>query len=556
MPMRRSMHIRQTMAFRLFLLIAGVQTVILAALAMATISVHQSHLRDHVQTSAARISDLMIRSTQHSMLRNDKDEVREIISAVGQEPGISGVRVFNKRGDVVFSTSAPDIKTRRRLQDEPCTLCHAAGSGLSAEGRQQRVTRTLVNPDGERVLALFTPIANAPSCANADCHAHSAQERVLGVMEVRMSLGNIDRSLAEGRNQLIALSIGAVLLVALISGGFIWWFVRRPVRALTDGMERASAGSLDLRLDVRSTDEIGQLARSYNRMMEDLTRAQSENREWSITLEAKIREKTDDLERAHRQMVNIEKMASLGNLAASVAHELNNPLEGILTFAKLSARRIQKLDLPADEKESVCNDLQLVAEEAQRCGSIVQNLLVFSRQRPVSFQTARLDHILDRCRLLVHHYARINHVDLDVDCTGDIAVECDPGQIQQVLIALMVNAIEAMSSPPASVPGGRLEVRADPPGDSGSVSIRLSDSGVGMTPEVKRHMFEPFYTTKSDGKGVGLGLAIAYGIVERHHGRIEVDTVPGQGSVFTVVLPVRQPLAPPPSAFSLEGNQS
>jgi two-component system, NtrC family, sensor kinase len=547
------MHIRQTMAFRLFLLIAGVQTVILAALAMATITVHQSHLQNHVQTSAARISDLMIRSTQHSMLQNDKGEVQEIISAVGQEPGISGVRVFNKRGDVVFATAAPDVRTRRRPQDEPCTFCHAASGSLSAEGLQDRVSRTFADGNGPRVLALFTPIANAPACAEAVCHAHAAEQRVLGVMEVRMSLGNTDRSLAEGRDQLIALSVGAVFLVALISGGFIWWFVRRPVRALMDGMERASAGSLDLRLDVRSTDEIGQLARTFNRMMEDLTRAQEENREWSTTLETKIREKTDALEHAHRQMVTIEKMASLGNLAASVAHELNNPLEGILTFAKLSVKRIQKLDLPAAERESVCNDLQLVADEAQRCGSIVQNLLVFSRQRPASFETVLLAHVLERCRLLLHHYARTHQVDLEVHCAADPAVECDPGQIQQVLIALMVNAIEAMSSPPASAPGGRLEIRSDTAGDAGSVRICLSDTGVGMTPEVKNHIFEPFYTTKSDGKGVGLGLAIAYGIVERHHGRIEVETVPGRGSVFTVVLPLRQPVSSSPPASPLKG---
>jgi signal transduction histidine kinase len=147
-------------------------------------------------------------------------------------------------------------------------------------------------------------------------------------------------------------------------------------------------------------------------------------------------------------------------------------------------------------------------------------------------------------------------VELIVDCTGDPPVECDPGQIQQVLLALMVNAIEAMSSPPASAPGGRLDIRSDTAGDPGSVSIRLSDTGVGMTPEVKSHIFEPFYTTKIDGKGVGLGLAIAYGIIERHHGRIEVETAPGRGSVFTVVLPLRQPFSPSPPAPSLQGNRS
>jgi two-component system NtrC family sensor kinase len=341
---------------------------------------------------------------------------------------------------------------------------------------------------------------------------------------------------------LLLLSGAAVLLVGFVSGAFIWTVVRRPVNKLMAGMEMVSTGRLDQRLEARTNDELGRLALKFNEMTSDLARARREITEWSGTLEQKVEEKTAELEKAHKQMLRVEKMASLGNLASSVAHELNNPLEGILTFARLLMKRIQKSALPAEEAQSYYNDLKLVAEEAQRCGDIVKNLLLFSRQKGMAFQVIHVKAILDRCCLLVKHYAAMNNVELRARCTNDDELECDPGQVQQVLVALMMNGIEAMSTASDRAEGGVLSVDVCRAARGDDLTVHVSDTGMGISDDVKRHMFEPFFTTKSEGKGVGLGLAITYGIVERHHGSIEVESTVGRGTTFTVVFPARQPV--------------
>jgi two-component system NtrC family sensor kinase len=283
-------------------------------------------------------------------------------------------------------------------------------------------------------------------------------------------------------------------------------------------------------------------------MTEELDRARKEITAWSQTLEQKVREKTGDLEKAHNRILRVEKMASLGHLSSSVAHELNNPLEGILTFAKLLAKRIQRSNLTPEEKQTYGDELRLIADEALRCGNIVKNLLVFARQGSMSIQPVRVRTIVDRCVLLVNHHANIQGVEITASCPDTLEVECDAGQIQQLVIALMMNAIEAMA-PTANRPGGgslAIDVEMAPGSDAVVLSVR--DTGQGMSEEIKARIFEPFFTTKSEGKGVGLGLAIVYGIVERHHGSIDVESNPGKGTTFTVSLPVKQPVVAAGSA--------
>jgi two-component system, NtrC family, sensor kinase len=534
-------HITRTLAFRLFILIGGIQIFVLVALALATISIHSSHLRQNLLMSAVRISDLMVRSTKHSMLKNDKGEMQEILRAIGDEPGIHGLRIINKEGVVVFAADTAQLRSRVGKDDKVCRTCHTGATVRPGPYDHQDDYDIVSRPDGERILTLVTPIQNEASCWTADCHAHESGTKVLGVLDVRMSMAAMDASLAESRNQFIALSVAAVLVVAFVSGGFLWWFVRRPVRSLIGGMETVTAGNLDKRLSVHSRDELGQLAGTFNAMAEELARAREEITEWSGTLEAKVREKTADLEHIHRSMLSVEKMASLGNLAASVAHEINNPLEGILTFAKLSIKRLQRMELPPERIEGLISDLQLVADEAQRCGSIVKNMLVFARPQLATLQSVALGAILERCRMLVQHYAEMHDVEISVASSPDDGLVCDPGQIQQVLMVLMINGIEAiaLASPRPETSLISVDARPDP-GDE-TMRVRVADTGIGMTDDVRARIFEPFFTTKTDGRGVGLGLAIAYGIVGRHHGSIEVDTAPGAGSTFTVLLPRRQP---------------
>jgi len=535
------MKLTRTIAFRLFLLIALIQTTILLALTYATVRVQNENLMEHVVSSAHRVSEVIARSTRHSMLVNRKEEVQNIIGSLRDQPGIEGIRIYNKQGTVVFGTVDQDLGATVDVNAEACISCHSGSRLEDPHPSGERFSRIFAKQDGLRVLGLITPIRNEAQCSNADCHAHPSTKTILGVLDVKMSLGAVDQQLLASRNQLLLLSVVSVLLVGMASGGFIWLFVRHPVKKLVVGMEMVSSGNLDHRLEAKTSDEIGQLAHTFNEMTEDLARARKEITAWSQTLEQKVREKTADLERAHKQMVHIEKMSSLGQLSSSVAHELNNPLEGILTFAKLLIKRVNKSSLPPAEIQSYTEDLKLIAEEAQRSGTIVKNLLVFSRQSGVSFHPVHLQTVLERCNLLVNHHSRINNVDLRMSCTDDDLIECDPGQIQQLLIALMVNAIEAMSPVPGRPEGGILTVDARRSEKQDSLVIQVKDTGQGMSDDVKAHIFEPFFTTKSEGKGVGLGLAIAYGIVERHHGVIDVESSPGHGTVFTVTLPTKQP---------------
>jgi two-component system NtrC family sensor kinase len=535
------MKLTRTIAFRLFLLIASLQTVILFILAYATISIQQSTLMEDLQTSAVRISEVIARSTRHSMMYDRKEDVHEIIRSIGREPGIDGIRVYNKQGEVVFATVAEDLGKRVDLNGEACVICHA-GEKLETPATQEQL-RIFSRPGSGRVLGLISPIRNEEECSTADCHAHPASKTILGVLDVKMSLTGVDQHRQAITSQLLTLSAASVLLVALTSGLFIWFVVHRPVRRLMAGMELVSSGHLDQRVDAASRDELGQLARTFNTMTEELARARSEITTWSQTLEQRVKDKTADLERAHRQMVHVEKMASLGELASSVAHELNNPLEGILTFAKLLNKRLQKSSLSREEKETISPELDLIADEAARCGNIVMNLLVFSRQKAVAIQPARLRLILDRCFLLVNHHAKMNNVELRTTCTDEDEVECDEGQIQQLLIALMMNAIEAIPAGTSPAVNGVVSVDVSRDESKHVVVISIKDNGSGMTEDVKAHIFEPFFTTKSEGKGVGLGLAIAYGIAERHLGKIDVESAPGNGATFTVTLPIKQPVA-------------
>ncbi len=535
------MRLTRTIAFKLFLLIVTVQTLILAALTFASIRVQQSNLMEQVVQSAVRVSDMIARSTRHSMMLNQKEDVHQIIASLGGEPGIAGIRIYNKQGVVAFGTNPADLFTKVDMNAEACVSCHPSGLE-SPHATSSTLSRIFTNPGGERVLGLITPIRNEPQCSDAACHAHEVSKTILGVLDVKMSLAKVDRGLAQNTMQLLILSVGAVLLIGLVSGAFIWLFVRRPVKRLAVGVEMVTSGQLDHRLDAWGSDELGQLARSFNIMTEELARAREENAAWSQTLEAKVRQKTAALEDAHKQMVRVEKMASLGNLASSVAHELNNPLEGILTFARLLIKRIRKTSLPQEQVESYCDDLRLMADEAQRCGNIVKNLLVFARQGGMAFQTTRIRTVVERCALLINHYAEMNNVKVVTSCTDDDELVCDHGQIQQVLIALMMNGVEAMAGPSGVAGGGHLTV--DVKRVKKNLIFKVIDNGMGMHDDVKAHIFEPFFTTKSEGKGVGLGLAIAYGIIERHHGSIEVESSVGKGTTFTLTLPAVQPAEP------------
>jgi two-component system NtrC family sensor kinase len=487
--------------------------------------------RELIFQAADRISETIGRSIRYSMLRNQREEVFHIINTIGQQAGMSRIRIFNKEGQITFSTDPREVGQFVDKKAEACYACHAQAQPLARLDRPDRM-RIYQARDGTRVLGLIRPIENEPACSNATCHAHTGNNRVLGVLDTNLSLASVDRALAARQQQIGVFTVLSILIVTLISAGLIWVTVHKPVRQLTEGTRHVAQGDLDYLLPESSRDEIGSLAASFNRMTAQLKKAQAENQEWTRTLEERVREKTEELERAYRQLVQSEKMASLGKLAAVVAHEINNPLAGILTYSKLVARMTEKRLEGSDRAAEARNYLQIIEGESRRCGTIVKNLLTFARQAPLNPQKNDLNSIVERCLLLVGHQMNLQNIDLEKDLAARLPpLYCDAGQVQQALLALLMNAVEAMPH------GGRLRVQTSFDLTRRLGRVVVSDEGAGIPAQVLPHIFEPFFTTKEEGKGVGLGLAIAFGIIQQHGGNIEVASTPQRGTTFTVLLP-------------------
>jgi two-component system NtrC family sensor kinase len=516
----------------------GAALILLAAGAWS-IRAQRRQMTSLVAANASGTADTILRATREAMLAYDPEGLARLVRTIGAQPGFERIRIFDKQGRIQTSTEPADVGTLVDKQAEQCFACHSADEPLHRLEGVERV-RTFEQDDGSPVLGVIAPIRNEPDCSNSGCHAHPPERQVLGVLDVQLSLGPVESQLASAESHLglgLAVTVAALLLLV---GSLVWRMVLRPVRKLERATARVAAGDLAVRAPVLADDEIGQLTGSWNTMVAELARTRDELERWSRTLEERVEEKTRELQEAHRRIVTVEKMASLGRLAAGVAHELNNPLAGIATYARLLHRRLPPPAEGQPEGESG-KALALMEREAVRCGDIVKNLLLFSRSAGARFAPERLGVLFERVALLVRHKAELQEVRVACEAAPDLpAVECDGAQLQQALLALAVNAIEAMPH------GGQLLLRAWLAG--GEAAIEVRDTGAGIAEADLPHVFEPFFSTKEEGKGVGLGLSVVYGIVQRHHARIDVQSRPGQGTTFTIRLPLRQPADCQPAA--------
>lgn len=519
--------VASSLSFRLFVILFLSVLLLFGGYAAVSSRLQSRVLEQQVKAEAYRASDLIKQSLLTSMLGNDRERIYAQIRQLGAEPGVEVVRIYNKRGTIEFSSNDREIGTSVDLQAEACYVCHASHQPLQSVPTAQRQRIYVKRTDGRqyRVLGLINPIENQPSCWNASCHAHTADQSVLGVLDVQMSLATLDAAQAASQRRGIALAVVVILISALLMAVIVYKAVHLPTKKLRRGTEALAQGDLDVVIDLDRSDELGALARSFNHMAGEL-------RTWSKTLEQRVQEKTDELERIHQQMMQVEKAASLGKMAATVAHELNNPLSGIITYAKLIARRLRGQLPEGEERTAMLDDLELIRSESMRCGKIVRDLLTYARESRPEFQPVHLHEVVEHALKLVAHHTQLEHVETETDLRlAEDVVVCDREQIVQALIALMVNAVEAMPQ------GGRLVLSTWEAAAAGRVCLSVSDTGIGIPAELRERIFDPFFSTKSETKGVGLGLAVVYGIVQRHEGTIAVTSAPGTGTTFTLEIP-------------------
>jgi two-component system NtrC family sensor kinase len=525
--------IASSLSFRLFVILCLSVTVLFGGYAAVSSRFQSRLLEQQVKTEAYRASDLIKQSLLTSMLGNERQRIYAQIRQLGAEPGVEVVRIYNKRGTIEFSSDDREIGTSVDLQAEACYVCHASHQPLQSVPTEER-GRIYMKTNGHRhrVLGLINPIENHPSCANAS---------ILGVLDVQMSLATLDAAQAASQREGVALAVAAILLSALLMAVIVYKAVYVPTKRLRLGTEALAHGDLDVVIDLERSDELGALAHSFNHMAGEL-------KAWSRTLEQRVQEKTDELERIHQQMMQVEKAASLGKMAATVAHELNNPLSGIITYAKLVARRLRGQLPESEQRAAMLGDLELIRSESMRCGKIVRDLLTYARESKPEFQPAHLHEVIEHALNLVAHHTQLEQVETGTDLRlADDLVVCDREQIVQALIALMVNAVEAMPQ------GGRLVLGTWEAARPERVCLSVSDTGVGIPPDLKERIFDPFFSTKQETKGVGLGLAVVYGIVQRHEGTISLTSTPGAGTTFTIELPrdpTRAAEAAAPASFA------
>jgi len=353
------------------------------------------------------------------------------------------------------------------------------------------VTEILRSPEGERILEVRTTLNISTKYWGSLTAGYSLRPVEQGVAVVGKRVGIMALILMLGNSILTAVYVETLI---------------RPILSLNDRMKRAGHGDLSVRSDDRRRDEVGELAAAFNRMMDQLEEAQERDA---------VRQS---------QLAHTEKMAAVGTLAAGVAHEVNNPLAGILACS-------ENLEASLDNPEAVKEYLKLIRDGLRRIERTIQNLLDFSRARKMSLEPTSINHNVRHVLEMTSYQLKSHGIETELELDPDEPmVLVDHFQMEQLFLNLVLNAIQAMAN------GGRLVIRSRVEDDF--LVVEVADNGVGIPPEIRDRIFDPFFTTRETGEGTGLGLAVSDTIIRAHGGSIEVESEVGRGTVFQVRLPL------------------
>jgi two-component system NtrC family sensor kinase len=506
---------------------------------VVNVQIEERQFQKAIILGADQLTKGITSATWQFMLEDHRDAAYQVMQTIALKQGVDHIRMFNRAGQQVFSTNPADQPSQANVRSETCALCHATGTPRERIDLASRV-RIYAVAGGHRRLAMVTPIYNEPACSQAACHAHPAATKVLGVLDVGLSLEAVDAEIAAFKVRVLLRAIIEVGLISLVLMYFIGRFVTHPIDKLIEGTHAVSQMELDRPLNIiHSSEELDELAQSFDRMRERLREAVAENNQFTQKLETKVEERTQQLKAAHQKLLQSDRLASLGQLAASVAHEINNPVSGVLNLSMLMQRMLKGDVIPQNRVEEFRKYLGQVVSETSRVGRIVSDLLAFSRRSKPHRAPADLNQIVRTTLSLVQHKMKLSNISVDTRLAENLPpVPCDQSQIQQVVLNLLLNAAEA-AQPKG---GGRVTVVSEP-GDS-VVVLCISDNGEGIPPENLARIFDPFFTTKPEGKGVGLGLAVSFGIIQAHGGDIEVQSKVGEGTTFSISLPLQQAIQP------------
>jgi signal transduction histidine kinase/ActR/RegA family two-component response regulator len=468
-------------------------------------------------------------NSELGVLTSNSSMLRELATGVFQEDDVVHVSISDISGNILLSESREDYDRPRMMAlRDPEEIVVGAGVARVTELAATASRR----PD---VIEISLPVfTHRGTRSNEEIEflleeEEASTQRVEQVGEVRLTMSLAERYAALnqlrwtfGGLTLAVIAVGVLLTVLLVR------IVVKPIRSLVEATRRIASGSLEEVVEEGSETELGDLARSFNQMTGELQKSRKELERYSAELENQVRSRTRELEEAQSQLVQAEKMSAVGLLVSGVAHELNNPLAGVVGFSQLL--------LKESVAEKVRRGLERINREAERCKKIVQNLQTFARKHKPQKDYIGINGILESCVELRSYQMRVDNISVELDLDRNLPkTMADFHQLQQVFINVLVNAHQAMI---ANKQSGKLMLKTFQTDDCMRVEIR--DTGPGIPPDVIPRLFDPFFTTKDVGEGTGLGLSICYGIIEEHHGKIWANNCPEGGAMFSVELPIVQ----------------
>lgn len=481
------------------------------------------------------LSETLLRTTHYHMLEDNRKRVYQMIQEVGSQHGIEHIRLIKKDGEISFSTHPLEIGTLVDKNTEACNMCHGRNIPRTHASTMNR-SRIFVDRDGKEVIGIANGIYNEPACYTAACHVHSKDVKLLGVLDVTVSLEQVTAMGTLYRNSTIIFTVFLLLLTSLCLSLLTHSLVNKPLKKLLKHTQQLTLGNLDTRIRNAPKDELGDLYEAFNQMAQSLQQNQHELKVWAATLESKVEQRTREIKKMQSKLVRSEKLASLGELVAGIAHEINNPLTGILMYSSM-IRSDSRIDSDLHE------DLDIIIQETQRCALIVKDLLDFSRESKMEKAPVPLTTIMEKTLALLSPQASFDDIQIVRKYAQDIpTIPVDPNQIEQVFMNLLINASQAMAGK------GSLTIETGQTENPAGVFVKISDTGCGIPPENLAKIFDPFFTTK-EHVGTGLGLSVSYGIIQHHGGTIEVESQVGSGTTFIITLSMPAPATEPMQAL-------
>jgi len=485
------MRIRRNTAVELALAVALVLVVVLGAYSWLVISTMTGEVISLAQRDASRIASFVQGNLRLAMLRDHRDDVRKSIEEIVKDPSVEAVSILDHTGRVWVTSDPGSAGIVHDKQDRSCGFCHG-----TSPPRTDILESTAF--EGHQLVSQQAIRADA-SCLARGCHEGRREGDVLGVLSFSQSVDQTFLTLKRSKRALGLFTVLAVLLASLLVGTVIAGRLHTPMKRLVEGTAKVAAGDMGHRLPIDRSDEFGHLAHKFNEMSRKLSQSR-------------------------RSLIQSERLISMGKLAAGVAHELNNPLTGVLAFT-------ESLIDDADDGDVRVEDYRVIQREALRCRRIVRDLLDFVRQEKPAMRAEDADHLVGLTLRLIEKLASFRDVTLIHEGGSDLPlVRADAGQVQQVMLNLLINAADAMDG----VGTIRIGLRSLERGRW--VEISVADDGPGIPEELRDKIFEPFFSTKAH-RSNGLGLSICQGIIEQHGGRLEFETRDGEGTTFRVLLP-------------------